>query len=189
MPALTCCHPGRIILKSRGLHVVVIGSSVVVAVASRPAARNRNRQLGQPMSNVRHIRRRTFAVFSTLYPTFMPSSLLISVSLSRFFSREIGRLQPPSAKCTKYRHVAPHVPNTAIYIRRSDFPLYRETSHRNCRDLYAELFEIFEIQSIAREFTRFPFNDRIIIVEPFNQHANRETQSIRAAFYWNFVSD
>lgn len=155
-----CYHPGRIILKSRGLHVVVIGSSVVVAVASRPAARNRNRQLGQPMSNVRHIRRRTFAVFSTLYPTFMPSSLLISVSLSRFF---LGRLGDSNRQLPSARNIAtlppppPHVPNTAIYVRRSDFPLYRITSYHDCSNLHTELFELFDIQSIAvlRGFTCF----------------------------------
>lgn len=57
-PARFTRHPGRIILKSRDctLSSSPSGSSppsVVVAAASRPAARNRNRQLGQSMPNVR----------------------------------------------------------------------------------------------------------------------------------------
>lgn len=121
--------PGENNIEITGLHVVVIAVGVVAA-ASRPAARNRNRQLGQSMPNVRHpfVAARIRADFSA--PTYTRAPFLFHchppLPLPLFsFPAEEGL---PSAKRGDIASLAPRDDPRL----QSDFPLHRRTSVGDC---------------------------------------------------------
>lgn len=130
---------------------VVVAAATAAVAASRPAARNRNRQLGQSMPNVRHHHpsRRDFSA-----PTpFLPSSRLSSLPflfhfhfVSFFRKRGIAAGRTPG-----YRHVS----NATIYVPRRDFPLHRRTSVRDCGIYAGSRLTILSTAIPRRWFTCF----------------------------------
>lgn len=156
--------------------------SVVVAAASRPAARNRNRQLGQSMPNVRHhssrhVRDFFISTYTRILVLSLFSSFLLHFYFFFFFSWE--KDLPSRLSNARYRHVAPR---TSL---RSDFPLQRRKSVGDC-GIYAR--PRLTIPSTARlRASQTAFSLIVVIAETVCESiARRNLINLRR---WNFVND
>lgn len=131
--------PGENNIEITGLHVVIAVGVVAVGsrrrAASRPTARNRNRQLGQSMPNVRHhsswhVRDFSVPTYTRILVLSLLSPFLLHLYFFFFFrGRKIAACQ------TQDIATLPRVPNATIYVSPKRFSAAPTNVRRWLRDL------------------------------------------------------